>query len=180
MPDGLTCRRYFLPVGFLVVDEAWGCMWPGLVGVEAGLLAGVVGLEAPFHWSMALFLNAPPAAGGRVQDGRRWPSGKSPTERVTFSLPYERRAARTTVRATAAGDEAPDSARAARTSGHSRRLARMALTRRGSVGCENGGVLGLPSRRPGEHAQGAPDRGRTRHTHASQAALTWAKREACF
>ena len=43
--------------------EGW--VWPGLAGPEAGLLAGIVGLGAGFHGSMAVFLNAPPSLGGR-------------------------------------------------------------------------------------------------------------------
>jgi hypothetical protein len=65
--------RYFLLVGFLVVVEDCllmlaGWLWAGLAvqHSEPGLLAGVVGLGAPFHWSMALFLDAPPPVGDRL------------------------------------------------------------------------------------------------------------------
>jgi hypothetical protein len=94
MSCGLTCRRYFLPVGFFAVDEAWlpmpeGCVWPGLAGPEAGLLAGIVGLGAGFHGSMAVFLNAPPSVGGRF--GMTILAIKPLSDRlVTFSLPFER------------------------------------------------------------------------------------------
>jgi hypothetical protein len=77
--------RYFLLVGFLVVVEDWllmlaGWFWAGLAvqHPEAGLLAGVVGLGAPFHWSMALFLDAPPPVGDGWVDDHFWPSAESP------------------------------------------------------------------------------------------------------
>jgi hypothetical protein len=84
-----------LLVGFLVVVEVCllmlaGWLWAGLAvqHPEAGLLAGVVGLGAPFHWSMALFLDAPPPVGDRL--GTTIP-GHQPisAERVTFSLRFE-------------------------------------------------------------------------------------------
>jgi hypothetical protein len=62
-----------LLVGFLVVVEVCllmlaGWLWAGLAvqHPEAGLLAGVVGLGALFHWSMALSLDAPPLVGDRL------------------------------------------------------------------------------------------------------------------
>jgi hypothetical protein len=64
--------RQFLPVGFLVVVEVcllmlagWLCAGLAVQHPEAGLLAGVVGFGARFHWSMALFLDAPPPGGDR-------------------------------------------------------------------------------------------------------------------
>jgi hypothetical protein len=84
-----------LLIGFLVVVEVCllmlaGWLWAGLAvqHPEAGLFAGVVGLGAPFHWSMALFLDVPPPVGDRLGMAILAISQIS-EERVTFSLRFE-------------------------------------------------------------------------------------------